>query len=256
MKIAIIQTHLFWQDPQKNRDRFSEIIESIIEPIDLIVLPEMFTTGFTMQPESVSEQIKGETLQWMITVSKSKNCAITGSIIVSENRNYFNRMLFVYPDGKFKFYDKRHLFTLAGEDKVYSKGNSIVDVEFRGFRLRLQVCYDLRFPVFSRNSTNYDALLYVANWPEKRITAWDALLKARAIENMSYTIGVNRTGIDGNNHQYTGHSQVVDYLGEYLLEPQLIEGVFIVNLNKDEMLLAREKLSFLSDADDFKITFL
>jgi len=161
--------------------------------------------------------------------------------------------LFVFPSGEIQFYDKKHLFTLAGEDKVYTSGTQKVIVNYLDWKICLQVCYDLRFPVFSRNSEDYDLLLYVASWPKTRINAWDTLLKARAIENMSYVIGVNRTGEDDNGYQYTGHSQAVDYLGEYVVEPTESENIFMTKLDKDKMISTRQKLGFLDDRDNFEI---
>jgi predicted amidohydrolase len=179
--------------------------------------------------------------------------AITGSMIIKENNNYYNRLLFVFPSGVIQYYDKRHLFSLAGEDAIYTKGKHRLIVEYKGFRICPLICYDLRFPVYSRNTEDYDLLIYVANWPETRIVAWDTLLKARAIENMCYVIGVNRIGEDHNKHKYVGHSQVVDCLGNYLVEPMEIEGVFISILDKEEMHETRKKLSFLNDRDAFTV---
>jgi omega-amidase len=251
MKIALIQSSLFWENPEKNRKKFGEKIHAISESVDLIVLPEMFTTGFTMQPNLVAETMHGETLTWLKHLAKDKNSAITGSLIITENGNFYNRLVFVFPSGEVRFYDKRHLFTLAGEDKVYTGGNKKLIVEYLGWKICPLVCYDLRFPVFARNTEDYDVLIYVANWPKTRINAWDALLKARAIENMSYTIGVNRIGEDDNGHQYNGHTQVVNFMGDYILEPIENKGVFIVQLNKAELLLARKKFNFLNDRDSF-----
>lgn len=253
MKIAVIQTSLTWENPSENRTSLYEMITSISQYVDLIVLPEMFTSGFTMHPEKVAETMQGETVLWLQEMARSKNCAITGSLVVQENRNYYNRLLFVFPSGEIKHYDKRHLFTLAGEDKVYTSGSDKMIVSYKGFKICPLICYDLRFPVFSRNVETYDVLLYVANWPKIRTNAWDILLKARAVENMSYVIGVNRTGTDDNQHEYVGHSQAVDFLGNYILEPQENEGVFIVELNKEAMLETRSKLAFLDDKDDFKM---
>ncbi len=253
MKIAIIQTSLFWENPTENRKQFKSKIESILEPIDLIVLPEMFTSGFTMHPENIAETINGETISLLKLLAKSKNCAITGSLVIAANNHFYNRMVFIFPDGNLEFYDKKHLFSLAGEHKKYSKGNSKKIITFRGFKICLQICYDLRFPVFSRNTDNYDLLIYCANWPKTRINAWNILLKARAVENMCFVVGVNRIGTDNNNLVYTGQSQIIDCLGNYLIEPQNIEGVFTVNLNLDEMKNSREKLKFLDDKDDFTI---
>lgn len=253
MKIALIQSDLYWEEPFKNRNQFEIKIKQIDSDVDLVVLPEMFSTGFTMNASEVAETMEGETVLWMQDLAKNKNCAVTGSLIISENKEYYNRFLFVFPSGEIQFYDKRHLFTLAGENKVYSAGNKKQIVEYLGWKICLQVCYDLRFPVFARNVENYDLLLYVANWPTVRINAWDILLKARAVENLSYTIGVNRVGADANNHQYNGHSQVIDFLGDPILEPQENEGVFVVELDKNAMLETRKKLNFLNDKDVFEI---
>jgi omega-amidase len=249
MKIAIIQTHLSWENPTENRKLFEQKINSIIENVDLIVLPEMFTSGFTMNPKIVAETMIGETIQLLKSLSKAKNCAITGSLVIKENNNFYNRMVFVFPDGNIEYYNKKHLFTLAGEEKVYKAGYQKKIVEFRNFKFCLQICYDLRFPTFARNTEDYDVLIYVANWPKIRINAWDILLKARSVENMCYTIGVNRIGTDNNNLEYVGHSQVIDFLGNNLIEPQQIEGIFITNLDKNSMISTRNKLGFLNDRD-------
>ena len=253
MKIALIQSHLYWEDASENRKNFESKINQIDSKVNLIVLPEMFSTGFTMNAPEVAESMDGETVLWMKTLAKQKNCAITGSVIIIENEKYYNRMLFVFPSGEIKHYDKRHLFSLAGEDQFYTSGKEKVIVEYLDWKICLQICYDLRFPVFARNVENYDLLLYVANWPKVRTNAWDALLKARAIENLSFVAGVNRIGVDANNYEHIGHSQVVDFLGNYVLEPQETEDVFMVELDKNEMLETRKKLDFLSDKDTFEI---
>lgn len=253
MKIALIQSSLFWESPTANRNYFNEKINAIIENVDLIVLPEMFTTGFTMNPSDVAETMQGETIQWVQSLAKAKNSAITGSLIIKENNNFYNRIVFVYPSGEIQFYDKKHLFTLAGEDKVYTSGKEKLFVEYLGWKICPLICYDLRFPVFARNTDDYDVLIYVANWPKPRVNAWDILLKARSVENMCYTIGVNRIGSDNNNLEYIGHSQIVDYLGNSIIEPQEIEGVFIAELNKDTMLETRKRLGFLNDRDSFEL---
>lgn len=253
MKIALIQSDLVWENPKANRDSFEEKINGINESVNLIVLPEMFSTGFTMNPGVVAETMQGETVLWMQSLAKAKKTAITGSVVIEESGNFYNRMLFVFPSGEIQFYDKKHLFTLAGEDKVYTAGNQKLIVNYLGWKICPMVCYDLRFPVFSRNTENYDLLLYVASWPEKRINAWDALLKARAIENMSYTIGVNRIGVDANGHNYPGHSQLLDCLGDYVVAPTESENVFIAELDQQKMIAARQKLGFLNDRDSFKL---
>lgn len=251
MKIAIIQSSLFWENPKANRNQFEEKINDITDDVDLIVLPEMFSSGFTMQPQYVAETMQGETIAWLKHLAKAKNSAITGSLVITENDNFYNRLVFVFPSGEIQFYDKRHLFTLAGEDKVYTAGNKKLIVKYKGWKICPLICYDLRFPVFARNAEDYDVLIYVANWPEIRIKAWDALLKARAIENVSYTIGVNRIGEDSNKFEHNGHSQVVNFLGDYLLEPVETECIFIIELNKAELISARNKFDFLSDRDSF-----
>lgn len=253
MKIALIQTTLSWESPIENRGFLDEKIGKVPLDVDLIVLPEMFTSGFTMNPKDVAETMQGESILWIQNMAKTRNCAITGSLVIEENGNYFNRLVFVFPDGTVQKYDKRHLFTLAGEDKIYTSGTEKCIVDYKGFKICPLICYDLRFPVFSRNVENYDVLLYVANWPKPRINAWDILLQARAVENMSYVVGVNRTGLDGNQHEYIGHSQVVDFLGNHLLEPQEHEGIFTVELDKNTMLQARTKFAFLNDKDTFHI---
>lgn len=253
MKIALIQAPLLWENPKQNRNYFENKINSIRENIDLIVLPEMFTSGFTMNPKAVAESMQGETVSWLQALAKMKNLAITGSLVIEENGNFYNRLVFVFPSGEMRSYDKKHLFTLAGENKTYTSGTEKMLLEYQGFKICSLICYDLRFPVFARNTEEYDVLIYVANWPKPRINAWDALLKARAIENMCYTIGVNRIGEDPNKHDYPGHSQVIDYLGNYLIEPQENEGVFITTINKNTLEATRQKLGFLNDRDAFTI---
>ena len=253
MKIALFQTNLVWESPTSNRTFIEEYFMSEDEKFDIFILPEMFTTGFTMKPEDVFETIDGETISWMKSLALKKDCAICGSLVIQENNRYYNRFIFVHPNGKIDFYNKRHLFSLAGEHEKYRKGTSKIIIEYKGWKICPQVCYDLRFPAYSRNQENYDLLLYVANWPKPRTNAWDILLKARAVENMCYTIGVNRIGFDENNHEYIGHSQVIDELGNQILDVEENLGVFIIELDKNKMLQTRNKLNFLSDKDDFEI---
>ena len=252
--VTIIQSHLHWENPMANRAQFSEKIKAISEKTDLVVLPEMFTTGFSMNAENLSEENKGETLQWMISEAKKHNTAITGSLIISENKTFYNRLFFVFPNGDYKSYDKRHTFTLAGEHKTYASGTERLIVDYKGFKICPLICYDLRFPVWARNTQDYDVLLYVANWPVKRTVAWDALLKARAIENMSYCIGVNRVGLDGNGHEYSGHSAVYDALGHQISTTDFDkEFIQTAVLEKEHIDTNRKHLQFLNDRDHFTL---
>jgi len=252
LNVALVQTTLAWENPKANRTHIEDKVSSIIA--DLIVLPEMFSSGFTMNASEVSETMDGETITWLKTLSKTKNAAIVGSLVITENNNYYNRLVFVEPNGTLTTYDKRHTFTLAGEHKVYTAGSEKTNIDYKGFKICPLVCYDLRFPVWARNSENYDVLIYVANWPKVRIAAWDALLKARAIENMSYCIGVNRVGLDGNNYEYSGHSAVYDVLGHRMDSiPESIETVEVVTLEKSHITKYRERLGFLKDRDTFNL---
>ena len=254
LKIALIQANLVWENPNQNRINFSQKIGSISEAIDLIILPEMFTSGFTMNAETIAETMDGKTITWLKKIAQEKDVAISGSMVIKENKIYFNRCFFMEPDGTISTYDKRHTFTLAGEHKVYKAGKTKTIINFKGWKICPLVCYDLRFPVWARNSENYDLLLFVANWPKVRINAWDALLKARAIENMSYCIGVNRVGQDGNNYDYPGHSAAYDVLGHRMdAIPEDKEAIEIVTLEKTHINKYREKLNFLKDRDDFSL---
>ncbi|MEL6919262.1 MAG: amidohydrolase [Bacteroidota bacterium] len=252
LNIALVQSPLIWEDPERNRHFFSERIDTIQKEVDLIVLPEMFHTGFTMDPQHI-EHIEGaKTLDWMLDISQTKKAALVGSIPFYEHGHHTNRLFFVKPNGNYSWYDKRHTFTLAGEDKVYQAGKEKLIVNYKGFKICPLICYDLRFPVWARNSGDYEVLLYVANWPRPRITAWDTLLKARAIENMSYCIGVNRVGTDGVGHEYPGHSSVYDALGEQLVFSKE-ETILYTILSQVHIQSSRSKLKFLEDRDNFNL---
>jgi len=255
LKITIIQCELHWENAEANRMMFSEKIQSIEGKTDLIVLPEMFSTGFSMNAKNLAEPNNGETLQWMISEAEKHNCAITGSVIISEENKYYNRLFFVFPDGNFQKYDKKHTFTLAKENETYSNGNERLIVNYKGWKICPLVCYDLRFPVWARNTEEYDLLIYVANWPKVRALAWDTLLRARAIENMAYCVGVNRVGVDGNDHEYVGHSAVYDVLGQQLSAANF-EKEFIgtITLSKEHIESNRKHLQFLNDRDTFTLT--
>ncbi len=256
LQVTIIQAQLYWENKESNRVQFSKKIKELNNKTNLIILPEMFTTGFTMNAKKLAEPEQGETLNWMQNEAIHNNCAITGSIIISENGNYFNRLFFVFPDGSYKVYNKRHTFTLAGEHHTYTSGKVQMLVNYLGWKIYPLICYDLRFPVWARNSQDYDVLIYVANWPEKRIAAWDALLKARAIENMCYCIGVNRMGTDDNGHHYNGHSAVYDLLGEQISNPSNeIEFMETLTLQKSHIEKYRNRLQFLKDKDTFDLQY-
>ena len=252
LNMALIQAVLAWENPEDNRSYFEGIFKGLNPGTHLVVLPEMFTTGFTMEPEPVAESMEGITVQWMKQWAAELGMALAGSIVIKDAGQYRNRFLFVRPDGTLEYYDKRHGFTYAGEHKKYINGTQRKVIGFRGWKIFPQVCYDLRFPVFSRNDLDYDLLIYTANWPEKRINACDALLKARAIENMAFCAGVNRLGKDGNDYQYPGHSAVYDPLGECLAYTET-EGVVTASLSRSDMMKNREKLGFLNDRDQFTL---
>ena len=254
LKVTILQSDLFWENPDANRRMFSEKINNIIEHTDLIVLPEMFTTGFTMNASLLAESESGQTLDWMKIQANKKNSALVGSFIVSEKNNFYNRLFFVKPNGDYYTYDKRHTFTLADEHLTYTSGKELLTINFLGWKICPLICYDLRFPVWSRNTCDYDLLIYIANWPQKRIHAWDTLLRARAIENMAYCLGVNRTGKDDNLNQHNGHSAIYDVIGKQLTTSKN-EGNFseTIILEKTHIVSERAHFQFLSDRDHFTL---
>ncbi len=261
LKVALIQTHLYWENPDKNIQHFDTLL-SQLERVDLIILPEMFTTGFTMRPELLAEDIHGKSLKWMCTTAIRINTAIMASISAKgEDNNYYNRCYFVFPDGTYQFYNKRHLFRVGAEQKHYKPGNEKVIVTYKNWKLLLQICYDLRFPVFSRNifdkekmEWSYDLAIYIANWPEVRRYLWSNLLIARAIENQAYVIGVNRIGEDGNAVRHSGDSTILNFKGEPIQQSFPNEDIILYAvLNKNELLDFRVKFPFGLDADHFVI---
>ncbi len=257
LHITLIQTRLFWEDPKANLAMLGEKIMGITEKTEIVVLPEMFSTGFSMQPRLFAETMKGDTVNWMKEIAGAKKIILTGSVIIEENGKYYNRLLWVLPNGDLGYYDKRHRFAFAGEDHEYTAGNKRLIAQVKGWKINLQVCYDLRFPVWARQqstiSPEYDVLLYVANWPERRSQAWKALLMARAIENQCYVIGLNRVGDDGNGIYHSGDSMVVDPSGATLYHKQHEEEVHTLVLEKSVLNQVREKFPFWRDADQFKI---
>lgn len=254
LSFSLIQTSLFWEDKGANLDMLAKKILSIEEYTEVIVLPEMFNTGFSMQPKKFAETMDGPTVEWMRRLSAEKKAIITGSLMIQEGEQFFNRLIWMLPNGELGYYDKRHLFAFAGEDQHYTAGNKRLIASVKGWKINLQVCYDLRFPVWARQQgEEYDVLLYVANWPEKRNHAWKTLLTARAIENQCFTIGVNRVGLDGNNIAHSGDSMVVGPLGEVLYHCAHDEDVFHIRLQKEEVNNTRVNFPFWKDADDFTI---
>lgn len=255
LTVSFIQTSLHWQNPAANRAELDHHISEISIPTDLIVLPEMFTTGFSMEAAELAEPMDGPTMAWMREVAAARNAVVTGSLIINDAEQYFNRLFWVRPDGSFSYYNKRHLFTMAGEHHVYTAGTERLVEEWRGWRICPLVCYDLRFPVWSRNSAAqpYDLLLYVANWPAARRNAWMTLLRARAIENVAYTIGVNCVGTDGKGLTYTGDSALLDMTGEYLVEVGNQETGITRTLRRTDLDDFRQRFPALHDADTFEL---
>jgi predicted amidohydrolase len=251
---ALLQANLEWENIEHNTNLFQKKIQGLPKETDLIILPEMFSTGFSMNAEELAEPDKGPTFKWMQRMASEKDAAVTGSLIISDNGKFYNRLYFVYPDGTSQKYDKRHTFTLAKENETYAAGHERLIVDYKGWKICPLVCYDLRFPVWARNTEDYDLLIYVANWPAARVTAWDALLKARAIENMSYCIGLNRVGRDGSDLNYVGHSAVYDCLGKQIsANHEELEFVEVVALDKDALTKTRSQLKFLQDRDKFTV---
>lgn len=232
---------------------FERIIGDVRGTTDLIVLPEMFTTGFTMDAATYAETMDGETISWMSALAKDVNATICGSLIIFEGGEYYNRFVSISQTGQQTTYDKRHLFRLANEDQHFSAGDSMFTFEINGCRICPMICYDLRFPVWSRNTGHYDLLLYVANWPSRRHLAWETLLRARAIENLSYVAAVNRTGTDGNDLPYAGGSAIVNYLGENIVDLGDRDGVATATLDTEELQAFRERFAFHLDADKFSV---
>jgi omega-amidase len=267
--ITIIQTKLHWEDKAANLQMLGEKILSIKEKTEIVVLPEMFSTGFSMNPKALAETMEDKTVSWMKKIAAEKKIILTGSVIIEEDGRFYNRLVWMLPNGQYGIYDKRHRFAFAGEDDQYTAGTKRLIASAKGWKINLQVCYDLRFPVWSRQAptqpphkegelTNsqtpeYDILIYVANWPERRNTAWKTLLQARAIENQCYVVGVNRLGNDGNGIYHSGDSMVIDPLGEILYHKKDEEDVFTIILQGDHLQSIREKFPFWRDGDNFTI---
>lgn len=268
LTITTIQTSLHWEDIPANLRMLEEKIMGIPGKTEIVVLPEMFNTGFTMQPEKLAETMEGETFQWMKRVAAARKVILTGSFAAKDetDQTYYNRLVWMLPNGQYGIYDKRHLFAFAGEDQHYTAGSKRFIASVKGWKINLQVCYDLRFPVWARQSPpllqergmggevpEYDLLLYVANWPERRGHAWRTLLQARAIENQCYVVGVNRVGDDGNGIYHSGDSMVIDPLGEVVYTMKDKEDIHTITLEKEPLNTIREKIPFLKDGDAFML---
>jgi predicted amidohydrolase len=255
--VSLVQTDLHWHDPAANRGALGKLLaDSLAGPglTDLIILPEMFTTGFSMDTAQ-AEPADGPTLAWLREQAALYNAVVAGSVMLTEGGHYYNRLLWVRPDGSYSSYDKRHLFRMTGEHEVFTAGTERLVEEWRGWRIRPLVCYDLRFPVWSSNSAHqpYDLLLYVASWPHARINAWKLLLQARAIENMAYVAGVNRIGLDGKDVEYSGFSMLLDPRGDYLAQAGSLPTVLTRRLMRNPLRELREQLPVLLDADEFEL---
>lgn len=260
LKITLVQANLIWENADQNRRHFEGLLKNISNT-DLILLPEMFSTGFSMNTKSLAEYMEGNTVNWMKKMAAEKNAVIAGSLIIEDNEAYYNRLIWAEPDGSIMTYDKRHLFSLAGEEKFYRPGHKKIFPEINEWKILPLICYDLRFPVWARQSPPYtemgmhpyDLLIYVASWPEKRIYAWKQLLIARAIENQSYVIGLNRVGNDGNDFNYPGQTCLIDPMGEVILNMGETESVKTITISQELIADIRSKFKFLDDRDEFEL---
>ncbi len=254
LTVALVQTSLYWERIEENLEKFGKLLQPLKDKTDLIILPEMFTTGFSMNPAELAEEMDGVSVSWLKTRAAELDSVIAGSIMVRENNRYFNRLIWMQPSGEFSIYDKGHLFRMGNEHRIYTKGKKQLIRKIGDWRVKPLICYDIRFPVWSRNRNSYDLLVYVANWPEPRREVWKTLLKARAIENQAYVIGVNRIGSDGNGIDYSGDSAVVDPKGIVIsnIEPYK-EQIERITLSMKELKEFREKFPVLPDRDEFII---
>ena len=254
MKITIIQPQTIWEDKLANIKKIEQIIANLNEAPDIVVLPEMFTTGFSLNAETLAEEYDGKTLKWMSDLSEHKNFAVCGSYIIRSAGKFYNRLSFVTPDKETFYYDKRHLFSLGGENEIFTSGKTRQVINYKGIRFLPIICYDLRFPVWCRNRGDYDVMICVASWPEVRREAWNSLLKARAIENQCYVVGVNRTGTDNLGLNHAGDSVVLDFMGKTIGKVDAYnEGSATVDLSMSELKNFREKFPVWKDSDNFII---
>lgn len=253
LNLALVQTALNWEERDKNLAMFEEKLKQVYDDRDIIVLPEVFTTGFSMNVEKLGEPMDGGSMQWMKEKAREKNAVITGSLIIKENNKYYNRLIWMPPDGNYKHYDKRHLFVMAKEDHYFTHGAGKLITEWKGWKLCPLICFDLRFPAFVRNQEYYDAMICVANWPAKRSNHWRSLLPARAIENQCYVAAVNRVGPDGNKIDHRGDSCVIDPMGETNLSAAWEENILNATLHKENIEKTRRYMPFLEDQDQYRL---
>jgi omega-amidase len=258
LHLSLIQADLRWQDKPANLSMLEDQIRPLAGKTELVILPEMFNTGFCLEPDLMAEEMDGPTVGWMKKLAADCRIILTGSLIIREDGHYFNRLIWMLPNGQYGWYDKRHRFAFAGEDRQFTAGTKRLIAAVKGWRVNLQVCYDLRFPVWARQTLQngepeFDLLIYVANWPERRSHAWETLLQARAIENQCYVAGVNRVGNDGNGIYHKGDSMVIDPLGSVLIKQQETAGVFSIEIDKKTLAAVREKMPFWKDADQFNL---
>ncbi len=254
LQVALIQSNIIWEDKQANITHLNQLLSPLATNVDLLILPEMFSTGFTMNTEHLAENMEGSTMEWMLDKAQFFQAVVTGSIIVHEKRKYYNRLIWMHPDGSYQYYDKRHLFSMADEHKFFTPGKSKLIVHLSGWKICPMICYDIRFPVWTRNlSPYYDLLLFVANFPQRRIEAWNSLLPARAIENQAFVLGVNRVGMDGNEIYYSGESGIYDPLGRCLDYRKDEEAILLVDLDYQQLIDTRSEMNFLEDQDEFKM---
>lgn len=253
LKIVGIQSDMFWESVDQNIQLFDSKIRSISEPVDLIILPETFNTGFTMNTD-LAEDMNGKTVNWMKEIAKEIQSCVIGSVIIKENNKYFNRIICALTDGEILTYNKRHLFTFGEEDKYFTAGKERLIFNLKGWNVCPLICYDLRFPVWSRNNQHIDLYVFIANWPAIRSNAWDILLQARAVENVSYVVGINRIGEDATNKTYGGNSAVIDFKGDYVFQYPLNKNhLEVSNLSQEKLIQFRNKFPALNDGDNFEI---
>lgn len=256
LKVTIFQAYIFWENISRNLENLAERISALRESTDLILLPEMFNTGYTTNVSKCAEQMGGPTMQWMYEIAQLYNCVVAGSLIIEEEGKYYNRFIWMKSNGTFVQYDKRHLFRMANEDEIFTRGNKRVIVELKGWKICPMICYDLRFPVWSRNLGGaYDLLIYVASWPDARISHWKSLIPARAIENQAFAIGVNRVGYDGKEQYYSGNSMCISPSGNVVYFKPENEDLYTFTIYPKDLQEVKEKYPFIEDADHFSIDF-